>query len=102
MRYGFLRTSSKIITGIGALIAALSVIVGMIALVNRPEGNDGLMVATVIVGGLISGIIVAAAGQLLQLFVDLSDEVQKIQSSTAELLASRTVRESSPRESLFA
>src|SRR5215471_9558072 len=87
MRYTFLRTASCIIIGIGAVIGALSLIVGLIALVSRPETNDGLMVAGITIGGVTVGILIAAGGQLLQVFIDMSDILQKIDEHTADLVA---------------
>lgn len=61
---------------------AISFLVGIIALANRPATDDGLMTAAFIVSGIMSGLFIAAGGQLLQVLVDISDSLQRIETNS--------------------
>jgi hypothetical protein len=82
IRYSFLRSASKIILVLGIVTMAISLLVGVIALANRPATDDGLMTAAFIISGIMSGLFIAAGGQLLQVVVDISDSLQRIETNS--------------------
>jgi hypothetical protein len=83
MRYGFLRFASGLIMFLGVLISVLSIVIGLISLTGVVAlGVSPLLVIVPAVVICIHGVLIAAGGQLLTVFVDISDSLFKIEQNS--------------------
>lgn len=81
-RYVFLRSASKTIFILGVFVTIASFVFGISGLLTRDMTSSGLETALFTIGGMAAGIVIAAGGQLLQVFVDISDSLQRIEANT--------------------
>ncbi|HKU28352.1 MAG TPA: hypothetical protein VJQ54_22985, partial [Candidatus Sulfotelmatobacter sp.] len=69
------------------IVIVLSIVVGLIGLFGRESTDAGLERALVTFGGMLVGIFIAAFGQLLQVFLDISDSLLRIEDNSEALTA---------------
>jgi len=91
-RYSFLRSASRIIIGIGVLVMVVSLLIGITGLLTRDAITDaGLEKALFALGAIAAGLFIAAGGQLLQVIVNISDSLQRIEEKSPDIATEKKI-----------
>ena len=80
-RFRLLRSASNFIVGVGIVVTIVVMIIGLIALFNRPFGDSGIILALYTFAGVLGGLFIAGTGQIAQVLIDVSDCVHRIEAS---------------------